>query len=142
VTYRIREVDTTDDEITDTLVDLHRMTFFDTAPIPAFDQGHWWIGYLGKEPVSFAALVESDRYPFTGYFKRVGVLDGHRGHGLQQRHMRVMEARAKRNGWIALVSDTTDNVPSANNFVAAQWRMFTPDFPWSLPTSLYWKKSL
>lgn len=140
--YRIREVDATDDDISDTIVDLHRATFLDTAPIPAFDQGHWWIGYLRNEPVSFAALIESDRYPLTGYFHRVGVMDGHRGHRLQQRHMRVMEARAKRNGWIALVSDTTDNVPSANNFVAADWRMFVPDFPWSLPAALYWKKAI
>lgn len=142
MTYWIREVDTTNDEVTDALVDLHRATFLNAAPIPAFDQGHWWIGFYRDEPVSFAALVESDRYPLTGYFKRVGVTDGHRGHALQRRHMRVMEARAKRNGLIALVSDTTDNVPSANNFVAAQWRMFVPDHPWSLPTSLYWKKSL
>ena len=30
--YRIREVDGHDDEIADTLVDLHRLTFFDSAP--------------------------------------------------------------------------------------------------------------
>jgi GNAT superfamily N-acetyltransferase len=142
MTYRIREVDTSDEEITDTLVDLHRATFLDYAKIPPFDQGIWWIGYLGKEPVSFAAMVESDRYPFTGYFKRVGVLDGHRGNRLQRRHMAAIEARAKRNGWIQIVSDTTDNPGSANNFVGARWRIFTPEFPWAFPNSIYWTKPL
>ena len=41
--YRIREVDGHDDEVADTLRDLHRLTFFDGAPIPAFDRGHWWL---------------------------------------------------------------------------------------------------
>jgi hypothetical protein len=39
--YRIREVDGHDDEIADTLADLHRLTFFDGASIPEFDPGHW-----------------------------------------------------------------------------------------------------
>jgi GNAT superfamily N-acetyltransferase len=142
MTYRIREVDTSDEDVTETLADLHRMTFFDAAPIPAFDQGHWWIGYRGEEPVSFAALVPSDRYPCAGYFNRVGVTDGHRGHGLQLRHMRALEARAKRNGWTQVVSDTTDNVPSANNFIAAGYWMLTPESPWALPNSIYWIKDL
>jgi hypothetical protein len=32
--YRIREVDGHDEEIADTLADLHRLTFFDGASIP------------------------------------------------------------------------------------------------------------
>jgi hypothetical protein len=39
--YRIREVDGHDDDIADTLADLHRLTFFDGAAIPEFDQGPW-----------------------------------------------------------------------------------------------------
>src|SRR6266480_2988287 len=37
--FRIREVDGHDDEIADTLADLHRLTFFGGASIPAFDRG-------------------------------------------------------------------------------------------------------
>ena len=36
-TYRIREVDGQDDEIADTLADLHRLTFFNGACLPDFD---------------------------------------------------------------------------------------------------------
>ena len=52
--YRIREVDAPDDEIADTLADLHRLTFFDGAAIPEFDWGHWWLAYLERMPVAFA----------------------------------------------------------------------------------------
>jgi len=38
--YRIREVDGHDEDIADTLGDLHRLTFFETAPVPEFDLGH------------------------------------------------------------------------------------------------------
>lgn len=141
--YRIREVDTEDEEIAETLTLLHQLTFFDTAPMPQLDSGHWWIGYRGYEPVSFASVIPSDRYPLAGYFKRVGVLPAHRGKGLQARHMRAIDGRARRNGWTSIVSDTTDNPPSANNFIrAGGWRVFIPDFPWSLPNAIYWIKSL
>jgi len=140
--YKIREVDGTDDDIADHLRDLHKLTFFDGAPIPDFEDGHWWIGWLGNEPVSFASLVMSDRYPRAGYFNRVGVLRAHRGHGLQIRHMRALENRARRNGWCKIISDTTDNPHSGNNFIAAGYWMFDPDHPWSFPNSIYWTKAL
>ena len=41
--YRIREADGHDEDIAETLTDLHRLTFFGGAPIPPFDQGHWWL---------------------------------------------------------------------------------------------------
>ena len=142
MTYRIREVDALDDEIAETIIELHRLTFFDTAPIPSLDSGHWWLGYYGHEPISFASLLPSDRYPRAGYFKRVGVLEKHRGRGLQRRHMRAIEVRAKRNGWTQIVSDTTDNPASANNFIAAGYWILTPEFPWAFPQSIYWIKDL
>jgi hypothetical protein len=37
--YRIREIDGQDDDIADTLTELHRLTFFDDACIPEFDRG-------------------------------------------------------------------------------------------------------
>ena len=66
--YRIREVDAHDDEIADTLADLHRLTFFDGAAIPEFDWGHWWLAYLERMPVAFAGVVPSTRAYNAGYF--------------------------------------------------------------------------
>jgi hypothetical protein len=57
--YRIREVDGQDEEIADMLADIHKLTFFDSACLPEFDQGHWWLAFQGATPVAFAGVVPS-----------------------------------------------------------------------------------
>ena len=140
--YRIREVDGHDDEIADTLADLHRLTFFDSAPVPAFDLGHWWLAFQERSPVAFAGLVPSAYAENAGYFCRVGVLREHWGRALQIRLMRAIEARSRQNGWTCIVSDTTDNIASANNFIRAGYRLYQPQYPWGWPHTLYWRKSI
>ena len=140
--YRIREVDGRDDEIADALADLHRLTFFGGASIPEFDWGHWWLGYHEAQPVAFAGLIPSTRVVNAGYFCRVGVLKSHWGNRLQLRLMRALEARVRRNGWNTIVSDTTDNLASANNFIRAGYRLYLPPYPWAWPNTLYWRKSI
>jgi hypothetical protein len=83
--YRIREVDGHDDDIADTLADLHRLTFFDGAAIPEFGQGHWWLAFHAQMPVAFAGVVPSTRAFNAGYFCRVGVLRKYCGHALVYR---------------------------------------------------------
>jgi Acetyltransferase (GNAT) family len=138
--YRIRAVDSHDDEIADTLTELHRLTFFDTAAVPEFDQGYWWLAFRETESVAFAGVVPSTHVGNAGYFCRVGVLRKHCGNRLQLRLMRTLEARARLNGWSSIVSDTTDNLSSANNFIRAGYGLFEPKFPWAWPTTLYWRK--
>lgn len=140
--YRIREVDGSDEDVAEILADLHRLTFFDGAPLPDFEQGYWWLASGGAEPVAFAGVVPSTHARNAGYFCRVGVLGRHCGRGLQLRLMRAAELRARRNGWGFVVSDTTDNVTSANNFIRAGYRLYQPEIPWAWPHSLYWKKSI
>ena len=81
--YRIRAVDGHEDEIADTLADLHRLTVFDSAPIPEFDEGQWWLAYHETVPVAFAGVVSSTHACNAGYFCRVGVLKRHCGNALQ-----------------------------------------------------------
>jgi GNAT superfamily N-acetyltransferase len=138
--YRIREVDGQDDDIADTLAELHHLTFFNGATIPDFDQGYWWLAYRGAMPVAFAGVMLSTHVRNAGYLCRVGVLKEHCGHGLQLRLMRAIEARARRNGWSCVISDTTGNVRSANNFIRAGYRLYEPQFPWAYPDTLYWRK--
>jgi GNAT superfamily N-acetyltransferase len=138
--YRIREVDGQDDEIADTLADLHRLTFFDGASIPAFDSGHWWLAYHETIPVAFAGVVPSTRATNAGYLSRVGVMKKHSGQRLQLRLMRALESRARLNGWRSVVSDTTENLASANNFIRAGYRLYQPQTPWAWPNTLYWRK--
>ena len=140
--YRIREVDGSEEEIAEILTELHRLTFFDGAPVSPFDLGHWWLAFHGSTPVGFAGVVSSTHASNAGYFCRVGVLTKHRGCRLQLRLMRASEARARRNGWDALISDTTDNLASANNFIQAGYRLFEPRFPWGWGDTLYWRKCL
>lgn len=140
--YRIREIDGQDDEAADTLAELHRLTFFDGATIPDFDWGCWWLVHVEATPVAFAGLVPSTHVRGAGYICRVGVLKPHCGRGLQLRLMRAMESRARRNGWGCMVSDTTRNIPSANNFIRAGYRLYQPQYPWAYPETLYWRKSI
>ena len=140
--YRIREVDALDDDVTDVLSELHGRTFLDQAPLPDFDSGHWWIACRDGRPVAFAGIIPSSIAPDVGYLSRVGVLGGHYGHGLQLRLMRVIEGRARRNGWRCVVSDTTDNIISANNFIRAGYRLFRPQQPWGWASTLYWRKMI
>ncbi|WP_439369532.1 GNAT family N-acetyltransferase [Bradyrhizobium sp. DASA03120] len=140
--YRIRIVDTSDDDIVDTLSDLHRLTFFDAAGMPQFELGAWWLAYQGDDAVAFAGVLPSTHVRNGGYFSRVGVLQRHWGRGLQRRMMRVVEARGRRIGWGSIVSDTTDNPVSANNFIQAGYRLFEPEAPWAWSHSLYWRKLL
>jgi hypothetical protein len=65
--YRIRGVDGEDDATADTLIELHRLTFFDTAPIPEFDHGHWWLAFHETRPVGFAGIIPSTHICNAGY---------------------------------------------------------------------------
>lgn len=62
--------------------------------------------------------------------------------GLQLRLMRALESRARQNGWCCIVSDTTENLASANNFIRSGYRLYQPQHPWAWPNSLYWRKSI
>jgi GNAT superfamily N-acetyltransferase len=84
--------------VADTLTDLHRLTFFDSASIPYFEDGYWWLAFHQGTPVAFAGVISSMRVRNAGYFSRVGVLKKHCGQGLQLRLMRAIESRARGNG--------------------------------------------
>jgi hypothetical protein len=40
------------------------------------------------------------------------------------------------------VTDTTDDVASANSLIKAGYTLYTPAQPWALSNSLYWRKWL
>lgn len=140
--YRIREVDTDDEDVADTIAELHQLTFVHNEPLPDLEEGHWWLATCAGKAVAFAGVVPSTYVRGAGYFTRVGVVNGHRGKGLQRRLMRALEARSWRNGWDRVVSDTTDNIPSANNFIRCGYEIFAPQYPWSFPAAIYWMKRL
>lgn len=140
--YAIRAVEGDDEDVAHILGDLHRLTFYNSAPIPDFDWGHWWFACYGGKPIGFAGMVPSTHARNSGYFCRVGILRPHCGRGLQLRLMRALEAQARRNGWDYVVSDTTENPASANNFIKAGYRLYQPQFPWAWGNTLYWRKPM
>ncbi|MDN4986667.1 GNAT family N-acetyltransferase [Bradyrhizobium sp. WYCCWR 13022] len=135
-------VDASDDDVADALTDLHRLTFFDAAAMPDFELGAWWLAHQCDNAVAFTGVVPSTYARNCGSFSRVGVLQRHRGWGLQLRLMRAVEARGRRMRWNGIVSDTTDNSFSANNFIRAGYRLYEPEAPWARPHMLYWRRSL
>lgn len=54
--YRIRIADADDEEIAETLGDLHRLTFFDCAVMPQFELGTWWLAYHKDDPSASPAF--------------------------------------------------------------------------------------
>jgi GNAT superfamily N-acetyltransferase len=140
--YRIRIADADDDETVEILVDLHRLTFFGGASLPQFESGTWWLAHHDDDAVAFAGVVPSTHARNSGYFCRVGVLQRHWGRGLQRRLMRAVESRGRRLGWNSIISDTTDNPVSANNFIQAGYRLYEPETPWAWSHTLYWRKWL
>lgn len=146
MSYTIREVDAADDEIAEIIHDFNR------AAEPTFPnlkehelEGvncYWWLAYHEGEPVAFSGLVPSRLYKNAGYLKRSGVVPEHRGNGLQLRFFRVREAKARKVGWEMIVSETTETVYSANNFIRAGYQLFEPSERWAFNHSLYWRKFL
>lgn len=106
--------------------------------------GHWWLVRDAdtKETVAFAGLTPAIYTPLTGYLKRVGVTREARGHGLQKKLLTVRERRARKNGWTTMITDTTDNPPSANSLIRAGYKIFEPTYRWAFSHSIYWKKDL
>lgn len=62
--------------------------------------------------------------------------------GLQLRLTRAIEAMGRRMRWNDIVSDTTDNLISANNFIKAGYRLYEPEIPWAWSHTLYWRRYL
>ncbi len=45
-------------------------------------------------------------------------------------------------GFKSIVSDTTKNLASANNFIACGYRTYMPKVPWSFEAAVYWRKEI
>jgi len=122
--------------------DMHDQIFDDTAPQVVPEEGYWWIAWKGKQPAGFAGLRLSKTTPGTGYLHRSGVLPKHRGHGLQVKFILLREAKAIELGQHRMVTDTTDNIASANSLIRAGYRLYRPAGKWAFVDSLYWERSL
>jgi GNAT superfamily N-acetyltransferase len=139
--YTIVPVDLKDAEICAKIKKLHKKCFpHDDVLEP--DEGYWWVVKHETDVVGFCAMRQSTRWVDCGYLWRAGVHPDHRGQGLQRRMILVRERKARRIGWNFLISDTNDNVQSANNLIRAGYKMYDPSWPYAFPTTCYWRKNL
>ncbi|WP_215333663.1 GNAT family N-acetyltransferase [Polynucleobacter paneuropaeus] len=138
---KIKSVDIQKEEIRQDLKRLHS-EFFRLDELIEFDSGYWWMAYDGTKPIGFCGVAPSTSWRNTGYMCRAGVKWDYRGLGLHNRLIRVRTRFAKKQGWSHLVTDTTNNCPSANNLIANGFKMYKPSKPWGLPSACYWIKKL
>lgn len=143
--YRIKEVDASDEDIAETIRDLHDEIFGSTAPQVDPERGHWWLAFAtdaSRDIAGFCGLTSTYGDPTLGYLKRAGVTLPHRGQGLQRRFVRVREAKARKLGMRSIITDTSDNPSSANNLIACGYRIYRPEEPWGFNHTIYWTKDL
>lgn len=141
--YRITEIDGTDSD------DAHTIRRFN-AMVPDWpiieprhlQMGYWWtITDTNDSQVGFSGMVPFEPFQNVGYLKRCYVLPEHRGNGLQMRTMLTREAKAKKLGWLQLVSECT-SVQSAGNFIKAGYSPCDPEQKWGAEGSMYFTKTL
>lgn len=104
----------------------------------------WLVCMDNGIPAAFGCirLLDGDNEG-TWYLSRVGVIPPYRGRGLQVRMHLALEKKAKEKGAEVIVSDnTTLNPASTNSFIKTKYKPFYPAYPWGLPDSMYWIKTL
>jgi len=104
--------------------------------------GSWWIATEDGKDVGFAGLVRTVSWIDCGYLCRAGVVPSYRGRGLQKKFIRVRLRQAQALGWKWVITDTTDNLASANNLIACGFKLFQPTKPWGFKNALYWRRKL
>lgn len=108
----------------------------------------WW--WLIRHPnerggyVAYAGLRRMQDW-HDMYLCRVGVLPAFRGHGWQERLIKVREAKARKEKADWLVTDTVYwNTPSMVSLIRRGFEPYTPELPWK-PAGvgvIYWRKRL
>lgn len=118
---------------------LHKATFpFDSEP--NWQEADWWIAYDEDKPIGFCG---GQRWPDSCYYLvRAGVLESHRGRGLQRRMVLVRLRRAADLGCYAVWTYcTADNLKSANT-LRHYFKLGTPRRRWGGKSCLYWYRKL
>jgi GNAT superfamily N-acetyltransferase len=110
----------------------------------AFEDTAWWIAtdQDGVDAAYLGLFLKMDEA--IGYVSRVGVLEPHRGNGLQCRLLRTAEKAARRRGLAQIITYTLpQNVASSNSFIKTGYRLHVPWHSfWAGEDALYWYKDL
>jgi GNAT superfamily N-acetyltransferase len=124
-----------DDELEEILA-LDRATLPESVPSADTD---WWGAWDGPELVGYAGarLLGNGVY----FLSRAGVVESHRGHGLQKRLIRCRVRRARALLAPRAVTYTaTHNAPSSNSLIACGFRVYEPEETYAGDDVIYWRK--
>jgi GNAT superfamily N-acetyltransferase len=147
--YRIKHVDARDSDVHEDLVEMHQhKDIFLGDELPDFAENLCWIVYLDDAAVGFVSIAPSKVYKGYMYLDRIGCYREHRGNGLANRMMAVVERWCKRHGKKGIVSYSINNPGSAIAFMKRGYRNFRPkpqDGQWGtirIDDAVYWRKRL
>lgn len=112
------------------------------VPLKISNGQWWWIVYDNNTPIAFACLSQSINWCNVGYLSRVGVVESHRGKGIQKLLIkrRLLEARKRGFEWV--ITDTTHNPASANSLISCGFKNYIPKKKWANRSAIYWIKSI
>lgn len=139
MSYRIRR-----EELPAAVLALDEICFPEDYRITTAD-ALWWVVWCGKQPVGYGGLRPC-KEAFNrglGFLCRVGVVESHRGNGLQKRLIAVRERQARAMGMRALVTYCVPwNCASINSLIACGYKTYRPDEKWGGAGSIYFRKRL
>ncbi len=100
----------------------------------------WWLVYDGNKPVAYAGATH--RKDNSVYLCRAGVLESHRGLGLQRELIKRRVKWARDSGADYVITYTeSENIWSSNNLIKCDFLLYSPDLPWGTSEdALYWKR--
>lgn len=101
-------------------------------------RGFWWIATENGQDIAFAGLSNVASWAGGGYLCRAGVVPAHRGRGIQRKLIKARIKKAKQLGWKHLITNTYDNMQSANNLIDCGFKMFQPEQGWGTDGTIYW----
>lgn len=109
--------------------------------IPDWAIGSWWITWDEGKPVAFVGVEPVSSWKEAVYISRVGVIQAHRGKGLQAFLMDKV-VRAAAGTFDHVISSTYENPASANNFIRCKFKTYLPATPWGAAGTIYWIKDI
>lgn len=98
---------------------------------PKCPNGKHWICYDEDEPVGFASMKPLTRHEGWWELTATGVLESHRGRGIQRALQRRMAGYIRRQKGKGIVTYTVlHNYPSMMNLLKSGFRFYWPAEPW------------
>jgi GNAT superfamily N-acetyltransferase len=114
---------------------------FPSDTFPDWSAGTWWISFEDKKPIAFIGVEPVKSWKEAVYISRVGVVQEHRGKGLQKFLMNKV-VQASSGFFDYVISTTLENPASANSFIGCGFKTYLPAVPWGFAGTIYWTKEI